>query len=352
MIGINKQKDKGRLEQDDLDVAARYRLNDIFCTSWMSRAISALVKQGVADALQDEPLRAEEIALARNLHPPTVFRVLRGLAANGIFEQTSEGKFRHNHVSRLLRSDHPYSWAGMARMWGHEACSRAWDKYGDSLSNGDSGIKNASGKTLYQYLHEDHDAAEAFAGAMISNSSHASRGIARAFPFEKYESVADLGGGVGTLLSILLKTHLKLSGYLLEIADLEKDALACIKQDGLEDRCKFVRGNFLESIDCEADLYLIKNSLWNWKDDDCARILSNVRKAMGTRKQTRFLLIEYIINEENAEWTTLFDLQILNLPGGRARTEAEYLHLLREAGLDIEEKIDVEDQTVLVAKPV
>jgi|AGTN01.2.fsa_nt_gi O-methyltransferase. len=346
--------DRGRvLDPLNPGVAARYKLNDIFCSSWLSHAISAVVVLGVPDALTDEePKHFSSLAEQTNTHAPTLYRVLRALAANGIFRENEEGWFQHTDISRLLRGSDPYSWSGMARMWNHPSCLSAWTEHSNSLRDGRSGIEHAFGKPLYEHLHDNPSATRAFAEAMVSNSAHAASSIAREFPFQNYCSVVDLGGGVGTLILAILEAHPHLNGVIFEIPDLESQTRENIAHHNLTSRCDVARGDFFEHIPDGADLYLVKNSLWNWSDELCLKIMKNVREALGRQcVEGRFVIVEYMIDSDNAPWTTLYDLQILNMPGGRARTLSEYKTLLGEAGFVVEEVMHVEDQTLIVAKP-
>jgi hypothetical protein len=324
---------------------ARYKLKDIFCQAWLSHAITAVVRQGIPDAIGEAPATAADIAKARNLDEPTVYRVLRALAANGIFDEVSPGKFAHNDVSRLLLNKQN-SWRGLALMWNHPSCLQAWGNFGEVLKDGRSGIEHAFGRTLYEHLGEDPAATMAFSDAMISNSILVSRSIAREFPFADHKSVLDLAGGVGTLLLSIIDEQPHLKGAVYEIRDLAEAA-----KETLGDRAEVIVGNFLESVPEGFDLYLVKNSLWNWDDDNCLAILKNIRSAIGHQHEKRFAIIEYIIDDENAEWSTLYDLQILNMPGGRARTIEEYTELLTESEFAVERILRVEDQTIVIAKP-
>lgn len=347
-----KNRDKGRaLDQNDPSVAARYKFNDIFATAWLSHAVSALANNGVPDLISSEPTCYEEIAHKANLHAPSLFRALRAAAANGIFIEHPAGHFAHNDASLLLKSDHPYSWKGMASMWNHPSCLKGWSVFSHCLKDGRSGIQHAFGKTLYEHLEETPGGTLAFSDAMISNSAHPSVSIANQFPFANYELVMDLGGGIGTLLCTILHTHPHLRGMIYEIEELKKPAEQYIEASGLATRASVEVGNFLESVPSGADLFMVKNSLWNWSDEQCSRIMQNVREA-ATDKQAQFLIIEYVIDEDNAPWTTLYDLQILNMPGGRARTVTEYESLLTENGFAIDRIEIVEDETLILAKPI
>lgn len=344
---------KGRIADfNNPSISARYKLNDIFCSAWLSHAITAIVCFKIPDFFNGKPIHIDELSRVSGLHSPTLYRVMRALAANGIFIETRSGEFAHNDVSLLLKSDSSQSWAAMAKMWNHPSCISAWLHFAECLKDGKSGIEHAYGKPLYEHLDEVEGATKAFADAMISNSAQASAAIAQSFAFEKFKSVVDIGGGVGTLLVAILQAHPHLKAYLFEIDSLKESAENYLKSNNVSERTTIVVGDFFESIPFGSDLYLVKNSLWNWDDTHCSTIIQNVRKAIGDDIKSRFLIIEYVIERENAEWTTLYDLQILNMPGGRARTRAEYTELLNRNGFALEEVLYVQDQTILVAAPI
>lgn len=346
-----KETDKGRvIDSTDPSVTARYRFNDIFSTAWLSHALSALANSGVPDLISIEPASYIDVAKQADLHAPSLYRALRAVAANGIFIEYPGGLFGHNETSVLLKTDHPYSWKGMASMWNHPSCLQGWSKFSECLKDGRSGIQHAFGTTLYEHLEQIPGGTLAFSNAMISNSAHPSVSIASNFAFEKYNLVNDLGGGIGTLLCKILETHPKLSGIIYEIEELKLPAEQLIRSCGLTERASVEVGNFFEFVPPGADLFMVKNSLWNWNDEQCSKIINNVREASKERK-AQFLIIEYIIDENNASWTTLYDLQILNMPGGRARTLAEYKKLLEENNFAIDSIDVVEDETLILASP-
>jgi C-methyltransferase len=343
---------KGRQPDNDPAVQARYNLNDIYCGLWLGLAVTALVKRKVFDYVDEEPTSVAEIARRGKLHSPTLYRALRAVAANGILLETAPSVFVHNDVSRLLRTDHQHSWSGMARMWAHPTTLRSWEKYDETLGDGMSGVRHAFGKSLYEHLNSDPDALETFSAAMVSNSAHPAPAIARALDVRGFKSLMDLGGGIGTLLASILEEHGHLHATLFEIPELIEPGRQFLASRGLDRRFDVVSGDFLEAVPDGIDLYLIKNTMWNWTDEQALKIVKNVRRAIGKEHQRRFLIIEYVISAENAPWSTLYDLQILNLPGGRARTQPEYEELLRAGGFAIEAVSYVQDQTILTAAPV
>jgi hypothetical protein len=78
--------------------------------------------------------------------------------------------------------------------------------------------------------------------------------------------------------------------------------------------------------------------------------VENIARAMSN--DARFLLIEYLAQPETAPWSTAFDLQQLNVTGGRGRTREEYVSLLREAGLSVMAINLVHNQNILQCRKI
>src|SRR4051812_20036583 len=83
----------------------------------LARCLHVVADLGVADALDGAPSTAAELAAAVGAHPDALERVLRLLAAYGVFE-ARDGGFAHTPASRLLRTDHPQSLRAFVRLFG------------------------------------------------------------------------------------------------------------------------------------------------------------------------------------------------------------------------------------------
>jgi hypothetical protein len=99
---------------------------------------------------------------------------------------------------------------------------------------------------------------------------------------------------------------------------------------GLQERCCYERGNMFSHVP-PADLYLMKMILHDWDDDECIRILSNIRKASNDK--SKILIIEHIVPEANIpHFSKLFDVHMMCATTGRERTKEEYEFLLSQSG--------------------
>src|SRR5687767_4972222 len=81
------------------------------------RCLHAVADLGIADVLNETPQSGRDLAAAVGADPEALSRVLRLLAAYGVFV-SERGKFRHSPMSELLRKDHPHSMLGLVRMFG------------------------------------------------------------------------------------------------------------------------------------------------------------------------------------------------------------------------------------------
>jgi hypothetical protein len=94
-----------------------------------------------------------------------------------------------------------------------------------------------------------------------------------------------------------------------------------------------VAGDFFESLPAGADVYVAASIIHNWDDEDALCILRTLRAAMTG--DSRVLLVDVLLPDDAQPHPGRFlDMRMLSLfGGGRERSRAEYLDLLRQAGL-------------------
>ena len=150
--------------------------------------------------------------------------------------------------------------------------------------------------------------------------------IAEAYTFSENATVVDLGGGQGTLLAALLSAHPSVNGVLFDQPTVVADAERVFTDAGVRARATIVAGDFFAKVPSGGDVYLLKSVLHNWADGDAERILQCCRRAMPQR--ARLLIAERLVPAGNAaSEAKLFDINMLEVVGGRERTEQEYREL-------------------------
>src|SRR3954469_13231514 len=71
----------------------------------VTQALHVVATLGVADLLKTGPRSADDLASATNSHPQTLYRVLRALAAAGVFREEANQRFSLAPMGRCLCSD-------------------------------------------------------------------------------------------------------------------------------------------------------------------------------------------------------------------------------------------------------
>jgi DNA-binding IclR family transcriptional regulator len=133
----------------------------------IARSMHVIAELGVADALDDRPVSATELAAATGVNADALGRMLRLLAAHGVFASEPEG-YVHTPASRLLRSDHPNSLRSFARMVGMPVMWRAFTDSSDAARTGAPATDWAS---LVAYFSEHPAEASLFNRAMAGKAS-------------------------------------------------------------------------------------------------------------------------------------------------------------------------------------
>ncbi len=306
-------------------------LLELILNAWVAQGITAAVQLGVADALAGGPLRPEELARRVGANPDTLNRLMRALVGEGIFRRTRDGRYALNALANPLRTDAPVSIAGMARFVGAPEHREHWSRLGEAVRTGEAVIPKMRGMQAFEYLNSEPELGVIFNDAMTSISELAIAPVVAAFDFTPFATIADVGGGHGRLLSAILQATPAARGILYDLPEVVTGAPKLLAKYGTEDRVEIIPGSFFESAPSGADLYILKNIIHDWPDEQAVSILRNIRAAAGP--DTTLLLVEAVIPEHDREFLGKWiDMEMLIGIAARERTAAEYRKLYQEAG--------------------
>jgi hypothetical protein len=297
--------------------------------NWVTQMIHVAAELGVADQLVAGERSVQELAAVVGAHPDSLFRLLRGLASLGIFEETAPQHFMLTPLAELLRSDHPGSQRQFARMLGGEHYE-AWADLLHSIRTGENAFPHRFGEPIFAWYGHNPERGAIFDAAMTDFSRVETEGFLAAYGFEGITHLIDVGGGRGELLKAVLRRHGQLRGTLYD----QPAVVAPVSvPPELEGRFNVEAGNFFDAVPAGGDAYLLKHILHDWSDEACLTILGRIRQALAPGG--RVLILEQVIPPGNAPSPgKLLDLNMLVMTeGGRERTPSEYELLLARAGL-------------------
>lgn len=333
------------------EISAPKRMLQLISGYWVSQAIAVAARLKLADLLAAEPRTAAELAPLTNTHALSLHRLLRSLASVGIFAEDEQQRFQLTPLAERLRSDIPGSQRAVALMMSDEHYL-AWADLLYSIQTGKPAFDHRYGKPVFDYLAEHPDQAQIFDEAMTGVHGAETRGMLEAYDFSGIGTLIDVGGGNGSLLIEVLQQYPSLHGVIFDRADVVERAKTRIKNAHLEDRCRTVAGNFFESVPTGGHAYLLRHIIHDWDDEKSHKILHNCRQAMTS--QAKLLLVESVIPPGNDPgFAKLLDLNMLVIPGGMERTEAEYRELYQSAGFRLTRIVPTRtDVSVIEGEPV
>ncbi|HEV2577799.1 MAG TPA: methyltransferase [Acidobacteriaceae bacterium] len=319
----------------------------------LHQTLYAVARLGVADCLDSGWRTAADLARELRVNEDALYRVLRLLSSQGVFEENGDRSFRNTDVSYFLRSDVPGSLRRLFIFWGSDYSYSSLSQMMRTLETGQCAPMLLSGTDSFEKLRRDPEQARIFDDAMTTMSQLSGPAIAAAYDFGAWDSLMDVGGGSGILLSCILRAHPNLRGVL---ADQEHVLERARERDflggDLAPRASMQPCNFFEGIPSGCRAYVMKNIIHDWDDEQSRAILANCRQAVPSNGA--LLLVELLVGAANIPSLGKFlDIAMLSLTGGRERTEPEYATLLSSAGFRLNRVVPVNSQfCVIEAVPV
>src|SRR4051794_15585357 len=104
----------------------------------VSQAVHVAAKLGIADVLADGPQSIAYLAERTGADEDALYRLMRALAAIGIFNEADGRTFSLTSLGECLRSDAPDSVAGWATFIGEPSYWRAWENLLHSVKTGEN----------------------------------------------------------------------------------------------------------------------------------------------------------------------------------------------------------------------
>lgn len=320
----------GRMAQPPAGPAPFDTLTEALGGLYVGLCLTSVARFKVADALGDTPRTVAELAADTGVDPGALRRMLRLLAAHGVFA-CGEDSVAHTAASQLLRGDHPYSMRDFVAMVG--AAPEVFGYVDYTLQTGIPAYYKVHPGGLFGLLQANPELGQLFNRGMSSKARLQIASVTAAYDFSASGSVADIGGGLGHLLQAVLDAAPRATGVLFDLPTVIENAAAAAS-----DRLSLQAGDFFTGPLPAAGTYLIMDVIHDWDDDQAAALLSAVRKA--ALPQARALVIENILADvPGPDYSKINDIVMLLATGGRQRSRGEHERLLNSAGWRLERVI-------------
>jgi 2,7-dihydroxy-5-methyl-1-naphthoate 7-O-methyltransferase len=219
-----------------------------------------------------------------------------------------------------------------------------------------------AGRRFWEDLAADARLGASFASLMEAHSAELADDVVAGYPWAGQTLVVDVGGGTGTLLARILSAHPHLRGILVDLVSGSPEAARVLQEAGVADRCQPVVADFFGPLPVGGDVYLLRNIIHDWPDEQAVAVLRRCAEAAGPAEAAqaagpaeaaeaaeaagpagaaeaagaggRVLVVERVVSQDgNRLELTAMDLRMMLLFGSRERSAEEFSALAGAAGL-------------------
>ncbi|KAH7576892.1 hypothetical protein JRO89_XS01G0171800 [Xanthoceras sorbifolium] len=263
-------------------------------------------------------------------------RIMRLLVRRNIFsidhptEGGGEPLYGLTHSSRWLVNGSDSSLNALYLIETHAYVVGSWHFLSQSIKEGGMAFEKAFGRSVWDMTSEDHRFNKMFNDGMASMGKILIKEMVKGYKdgFDCLRSLVDVGGGIGGMISEVVKSYPHIKG-------INYDLPHVIATAPVYDGVSHIAGDMFHHIP-NADALLLKWVIHDWDDEACVKILINCRKAIP-EKNGKLIIVDVVLqpdgNELFDDTGLAFDLQMMvNNPGGKERTELQWKKLLEEGG--------------------
>lgn len=338
----------GRLETAAYPAALHKKMLQLLSGLWVTQAIGSFARLGIADAIEGGAETAAAIAAACGVNADRVNRLLRALSTVGIVAETTPGHFALTQLGAVLTSDSPHSMRTTASLL-TGVLGDMWGRLDDAVIDGSLAFESMTGKSLFAYLAERPEEAQHFHRMMVEVHGPETPAIVAAYDFSRFHHIVDVGGGNGSLLAAIVAAFPEPRATLF---DLPEGILAARRGEGGPLPNVMLRsGDVFDGVPAGGDAYLLRHVMHDFEDEDCVRILRNIRTAM--LPEARVLVLEAPIpvaaTPGPGRW---LDLHMMLLANGRERSLDHYGRLFAAADLRLQQSIPTQHPAMSVIEAV
>ncbi|KAF8551977.1 S-adenosyl-L-methionine-dependent methyltransferase [Imleria badia] len=342
--------------------------------------VRVALRENITNVLVDYPkgIHVSELSKIVKIEEKKLARLMRLLATRGCYNEVDTDRFANNRLSLTLHSENPVRHMVSLHV---EAGAKGAAVLYETLKDSNTANSDNPDHAPVMYANNKEGITGTFFDWMRQevrkHCCHAHLTVHSEFPFEKYSTVVDVGGGIGAFSLPLAKTHKHIKITIHDLPEALVQSRAVWERDCpeavQENRIEFSELNFFTQVPVKGkDIYYLRNIIHDWPDHESALILRNLRQALGPH--SRVLIHDYVVRElcrkqaevEAASLGTVVapepllpnfgvgnmrmyqqDLTMWILHNAKERTLQNSLELATTAGLKLEKVWDLAEACVL-----
>jgi hypothetical protein len=302
---------------------------------WGSKTLLSAIELGLFSELAASgPLDADVLRERLGLHERSARDFFDALVALGMLKR-EKGEYANTPATDLfLDRLKPTYVGGMlemmnARLFGF------WNGLTEGLRTGMPQNEAKAGGDFFEALYSEPARLRGFLKAMTGLSAGPAMAIAASFPWERYQTVIDIGCAEGCVPVQVALAHEHVSGGGFDLPAAGPFFDEYVATAGLGERLHFYPGDFFADELPRADVLVMGHILHDWGLDEKRQLLEKAHRALP--EGGALIVYESIIDDDRREnaFGLLMSLNMLiETPAGFDYTGADCQRWMREAGFD------------------
>lgn len=308
------------------------RIMQLGMNFWGSKTLLSAVELGVFSELAKQPLDGESLRMRLGLHERSAKDFFDALVALGMLHRREDRYSNTPETDRFLDQAKPSYIGGFLEM-ANARLYRYWGSLTEGLRTGLPQNEAKEGADFFRTLYADPSRLKQFLQSMTGISLGASRAIAKQFPWERYHGVVDVGCAQGGFVVEIGRAHPHLTGGGFDLPVVGPIFDEYIRSFGLEDRWRFIPGDFFADPLPNADVLVMGHILHDWNLTEKKHLIRKAHEALN--EGGALLIYEALIDDgrrQNAFGLLMSLNMLIETPGGFDFTGADCTGWLREAG--------------------
>jgi hypothetical protein len=247
---------------------------------WASKTLLSAVEMEVFTELAKHPEDLTTLQGRLGLHPRSSADFLDALVALGFLKRI-DGKYHNTPETDLFLDKRKPSYIGGVLEMANHRLFGFWDHLTEALRTGNPQNELRSGDDpLFVTLYADPARLKEFLAAMTGISHGANQVIARQFPWQNYKSFVDAGTAQGDLAVQIALAQPHPEGIGFDLAEVEPIFEDYATANGVDERLRFVGGDFFEDPLPKADVVTMGHILHDWDLEEKKALIRKAYEAI------------------------------------------------------------------------
>jgi len=246
---------------------------------WGSKALLSAVELELFTTLARGSQTGESLTGKLGLHPRGISDWLDALVSLGMLRRTGE-EYANTPATDLFLDRAKSSYLGGMLEMANARLYPFWGSLTEALRTGTPQNEAKTGEDFFAALYKDQARLRQFLHAMTGLSMGAAAAIGETFPWDRYQSVIDIGASEGCVPVQLAQSHPHLTGGGFDLPAAGPAFNDYVAAHGLGDRLRFYPGDFFADPLPSADVLIMGHILHDWSLEEKLTLLSSAYRAL------------------------------------------------------------------------